>query len=54
MARSATPHAVSNIDRQAVLRRMNHGDMIGPCNASVPTAGDKPSEFEENHRLAPS
>lgn len=35
-----------------MLRRMNYGDMIGPYNASLPTPGGKPSEFEENHRLA--
>lgn len=42
IARSATPHAAFNIDLQVVLRRMNYGDMIGPCDVSVPTAGGKP------------
>lgn len=54
ITRSAPPHAISNIDLQVVLRRMDYGDMIGYYNASVPTAGGKLSEFEENHRLAPS
>lgn len=51
IARSATPYAVSSIDLQVALRRMNYVDMIGFYNASVSTAGGKPLKFEESQSV---